>query len=202
MIKHRADKYSIMTSNGFTGVRSFVFSQDGMFIAGQYSDGIKVLDAKTGSLLSTFMGNGLDRKLVFSPNSKYIISTKRLDSYPFSSEMWDLNCSYFKSLDGRNATFSHNGEKIATIKGKNTVLIWDMNGNFLDSLNTTEVGHKNTITSLVFTFDGNLITNCSSDDNTQIWDLKSGMITKSIWDSILFFLMMEEYWQLPVLTNQ
>lgn len=178
MIEHREEIYRIMTSHGFRGVNSFSFSQDGNFMAGQYSDGIKVSETKTGSLISTFLGDGSDNKIVFSPNGRYIISTRRLDSY--YSEIWNLNCKYFKRLEGRNAIFSHNGEKIATVRGKNEVLIWDMNGNYLNSLNTLREGHENTMTSLVFTFDGNLITNCSSDDNTKIWDLKSGTISKSI----------------------
>ena len=91
------------------------------------------------------------------------------------SVIWEATCRFVAALVGHfnevlDATYSADGEKIATASSDGTVRVWEAKtGLLIVVLN----GHLGAIHSVIFSPDGQRIVTASADNSAHIWDAKT-----------------------------
>jgi WD40 repeat protein len=143
-------------------------------------------DGANSTVLSPYGANSA----VFSPDGQAILTTagfgfsdaEEFDWTDYMAQLWDLQGNELAVLRGgkyvvSSAKFSPDGQTILTIglgldkfEGFNyindTVRLWSLQGKELTVLS----GHEDTITSAVFSPDGQTILTTSNDDTARLWD--------------------------------
>ena len=133
---------------GHTGlVTSVSFSPDGKYIcSGSYDTTVRLWDIETGNIIRTFNNDGNVRSVSFSPDGKTIC----LGSLDNTVKLWNVNT----------------GEIIRTLTGHIRLV----------PSNVFSYGHKNFITSVVFSPDpdGKYICSGSADNTVKLWYTETG----------------------------
>ncbi len=182
------------------GATSVAFSPDGQTLAsagssglfGQYTDTIRLWDAKTGVLKSVFVGDGAE-SIVFSPNGQ-ILATRRERSI----QLWDVNTatriatletyiiSKFKVAGWSSVNsiaFSPDGQTLASggevsYAGEDyaTLQLWDVNT--ATRIASAIVGEeRSSVNSIAFSPDGQTLASGGYGENRkydiQLWDVNT-----------------------------
>ncbi|MDB9350323.1 eIF2A-related protein [Nodularia spumigena] len=152
-----------------TKVSSLTFSPNSNIIATADNKGYIKIWTQEGKLIRTFPGHKKAiLNITFSPDSNTIATA----SQDKTVKLWTLEGKELQTLAGDNGhkdwvwsvNFSPDGQQIATASRDEKVKIWDLEGNLLNTLN----GHKNSVTSVIFSPDGQLAT-ASADKTVKIW---------------------------------
>ena len=128
-----------------------------------------IFDLSTGKVIQELLGVYVLSSVVFDNTSNFVLSS--------DGQIWNINTGeLILELIGHNArildaTFSPNGQLIATASADGTARIWDIStGNELVSL----IGHSDAVNDVEFSSDGKTIFTASNDGTVRQWDTASG----------------------------
>ncbi len=163
-------------------------SPDGRYLATTISEGdnnpIQVWNADTGELLNTFAGNNSTiEDLTFSPDGTILASGDTDETIM----LWDIKSNISSVIykgtysSSFTLTFSPDGELLASGDDDGNVRILKVNENNnglrrLMSQNMFKLkhsGHKDKVTSMAFSPDGNILISGSEDGTIRGWDATS-----------------------------
>ncbi len=182
-------------------VNSVAFAPDGKTIASgsgkPYSVGssgddntIKLWDARSGQLLSTFKGHSSSINSVgFAPDGKTLASASR----DHTIKLWDTRTGQLlRTLTGHkdyvnSVAFAPDGKMLASASRDLTIKLWDVRSGQL--LNTLK-GFENDVSSaMAFTPDGKTLASVqilmnaniiSNDKTIKLWDARSGQLLSTL----------------------
>jgi WD40 repeat protein len=159
------------------GVRDWVFSPDGEYLAGSYwSNAVQVWKASTGERLLSEIG----MSLIFSPDGKHLLGADRDGAL----KRWDtVTKRYVWTSRGAHGgavnhlVFSRDGKRILSAADDNTIKLWDAaDGRELLTIR----GHTHGVNRVAFgpgepasppSHSEQSIISASSDGTVRIWDL-------------------------------
>jgi len=105
----------------------------------------------------------------FSPGSKNLLTASR----DGSAKLWDIKTNNFIEMgESAIASFSTDGNKIATVSDGDQVTIWDRFGNELQPFPMQD----DLINSVKFSPDGKFILTSCENNTAKLWDLKGNEI--------------------------
>ena len=142
-------------------------------------------------------GNGDDNPKVFKGHTNYVNSVSFSPdgkiicsgSGDTTIRLWNIETGTIRIFDDDNGaiksvSFSPNGKNICSGSTFNTVKLWNtetgknirtLNGHLpLVSRNIYSYGHKNDVTSVVFSPDGKTICSGSADKTVKLWNTETG----------------------------
>ncbi|MCY4402136.1 MAG: WD40 repeat domain-containing protein [Candidatus Poribacteria bacterium] len=172
-------------------INGITISPDGHFLATSYyerkkDDLINVWKTDTGEHLLTLTSHKqrLLSDLAFSHDGKTIASCNR-----YSIKLWDIDTAThratFKDISGiKKIVFSPNDKLIAGGGDDGEVTLWSatqnqqgLRGFFGKYYPTSEFkGHKDEITALAFSPDGEMLLSASEDNTIRAWDVTTGSL--------------------------
>jgi WD40 repeat protein len=173
--------------HGHSGTVSDVsFSPNGQQIASAGRDDHTVkLWKRDGTLLRTFAGcpQGTQtckghtdrvRSVSFSPNGA-ILATAGDDN---QIKFWTLNGTLLRTLSGpqKPVSFSPDGQTLASLSRDHTIIrLWNLNGTLLRTLR----GHKDWVSQVSFSADGQHLVSSGYDNQVMIWS-QNGQLLKTL----------------------
>ncbi len=152
-------------------------SNDETMIASFDSDNVKVWDAATGDLITTFTGHisyETIRKVVFSKDDSRIISVSNSEIHVWEISTNNIELTFTDQSGGATIIdISPDGTLVASGGYGDEILIWDiLTGDIIYTL----TGHSSYINSLEFHPDGDKLLSGSSDNTVKIWDISTGEV--------------------------
>ena len=140
-------------------------------------------------LATTPYGSGMPRRVLYSRRSRAIRTRSTqwssrtttggwrlvLATRPYGSGiprrvLYSRRSRAIRAGSGR-ATFSHNGQRLASGSADKTVRLWDTE---TGALQQTLEGHTNWVHSVAFSHDDRRLASASSDKTVRIWDTETG----------------------------
>ncbi|MEP7200697.1 MAG: WD40 repeat domain-containing protein [Chloroflexota bacterium] len=161
----------------FNGVRSAIFSPDGMYVVSASDDGsARIWDARTGAYVGEMGGAGIGsvRTAAVSANGNRIVTT----GPDQRAHVWDAANAQplrgFSVADTvfNDAQFSPDGKFIVTAGGDGVARVWDTT---TGDVRLTLRGHTDAINQAVFSPDSKWIATASVDHTAIIWDATTGI---------------------------
>jgi WD40 repeat protein len=141
------------------------------FYAPSGADADKKISLHLNLPLTRARGQVLD--LVLSPDGRILVPATRDNK----TELWDTETGrLIATVKGRDATFSPDGQTLATVDGQNARL-WNPNTGELKHLLR---GHKEDIVSIIFSPDGRTLATGSEDGTARLWEVESGQSTSTL----------------------
>jgi WD40 repeat protein len=70
------------------------------------------------------------------------------------------------------AVFSPDSQRLLTVSGDNSVILWDLHGKWLNRFN-----HSAAISSALFSPDGTRILTASADNTVKLWDTQGNLLS-------------------------
>jgi WD40 repeat protein/tRNA A-37 threonylcarbamoyl transferase component Bud32 len=150
---------------------------------------IKLWDARTRASFLTLTGHkDVITAIAFHPDKPILASC----SYDRTVIIWNLETGKaITTLRGHEKTvyhiaFSPKGDVIASAGDDRTIRIWDYDKFEADPqgsvriLSGAEAGHQNTVTSLAFHPEGQLLASGSRDMSIRIWNLATGHVERTL----------------------
>ena len=116
-------------------VGTVVFSPDGLILASESDDGIKLWDVKTYNEITEIKGTNI---AAFSPDGKILASGAGKEI-----KLWNVkSLKEIATLKGHldeviSVAFNYDGSLLASGSGDGTVLLWDMTGGSRKNLSET-----------------------------------------------------------------
>ncbi|KAK3814046.1 MAG: WD40-repeat-containing domain protein [Benniella sp.] len=154
-------------------VRCIAYSPQGDQIAtGSEDTTVRLWDTETGRCTHTITGHSdAVTGVVYSPQGNRLVSC----CYNGTVRLWNVRsgeclhtlCENISGFYG--AVLSPNGSQVAT-KSKDTIYLY----NTATGRRRTLKGHKNMITSIVYSSHGDLVVSASTDETVRLWDAVSG----------------------------
>lgn len=158
------------------------FPTDNRIAVGCTDGSIKIVDCRTGYILSSFDGHiglyiGLN-SAQFAENDDYIVTASR----DRTAIVWDSKTGLYTTiLKGHNgsvltAKFNPSGDRIITASEDSTAIIWDTKtGKILNTLK----GHISRVTAAEFNSTNNRIVT-AGDTTAKLWDAQSGSLIANV----------------------
>ncbi|MDQ1266793.1 MAG: Choice-of-anchor protein [Bacteroidota bacterium] len=142
------------------------------------SEGIKIWDAKTGSLLKSFLGhNPLYRALSWRPDRSILAVGSRYYNVDFVELKTYRIIKSLNYNSDYSVCWSPDGSRIAVGYADSKIFIWDYNsGNIIDSL----LGHIDEVRNVSWSPDGSMIASASKDNTIKVWDASTGSLLKTL----------------------
>ncbi|MEK8021649.1 MAG: caspase family protein [Candidatus Parabeggiatoa sp.] len=142
---------------------------------------VRLWDANSGKLSTTLKGYKDDIDyVVFSPNSKIVITNSTRNSSNHTVYLWDTYTGILlKPLvhedNITHAVFSPDGKIILTTSWDKTASLWDVNsGKVLKIL----AGHEDYVNYAEFSPNGKTVLTASSDNTARLWNIDNGKALK------------------------
>ncbi len=167
---------ALHTLNGHTErVNSVAYSPDGKQITSCGWDYVvRVWNAHTGKALHTLSDKSLVLHVVYSPDSKQIISEKYKEVRVWNAYTGQVLHTLSGHTDSVNSlAYSPDGKQIISGSYDKTVRVWDADtGEVLRTLS----GHTKCINSVAYSPAGTQIASSSDDDTVRLWDALTGKL--------------------------
>lgn len=166
---HRAD---------IKGVR---FSNDGKIIATVSNDDtLRLWNRDGATLIKSIEYLGGMRNINFTPDGKYAMTAsydKTLQLWRIADLLKDANpkpLTIFKGHQStvKNLSIASNNQRVVSADGQGKVLIWDMQGNLLKSIDA----HKPEASDVVFLPDNNHFVSVGGDGLVKVWTLAGQLV--------------------------
>jgi len=162
-------------------VQTICFSVDGTKIfAGLQDSTIQCWEMGTQIVIAKLSGHSLEIKSIhFAGDGKLLVAT--VPSTGYNIQLWNLHWNVGDAssvmLRGhshfvRSATFSSDGQYLATSAQDNTIRIWDASDN--QPIPAPFPAHSDDVCSVAVTADGALIVSQSNRETIRIWDAQTG----------------------------
>jgi len=159
-------------------VLRMAFSADGKRLASTTLHGandIHLWDGETGKLVAVLQGHTSHvGPVVFSPDGSRLLSA---GNYPDNASLlWDATTGKRLGVltghkNGMDATFSPDGQQVATGSLDQTARLWDgLDGKPLAAFS----GHTGAVLSVVFNSNGTRLVTASVDSTLRLWDVRKG----------------------------
>jgi len=191
----------------FAGHSDMVFfdslSPDGRYLASASRDqSAKLWDARSGQEIYTFTGHqNWVHSVAFSPDGRYLAT----GSDDATIKLWDLATGReLRTLRGHNGSvmsvaFSPDGRYLASGGLDSSVKLWALN-EFSAATHEWVItgrqirtfrGHSNSVSSVIFSTDGQYLASASADRTARIWEVATGdqvrsLVTASQVNSVAF----------------
>jgi WD40 repeat protein len=183
---------TLITLSGHTNTVTWAgFTPDGERIATASADSTaRVWDARSGRLLLTLTGhtNPIEGA-AFDPTGATLFTA----SWDGTVKIWDASTMHAESILGL-AFKPGNGELLATASADKTVKLWkvasdrdttcpDMTGGTLKAASQprfTLQGHNDSVGSVAFSPNGELLATASDDQTVRLWKVGSGQIVNTL----------------------
>lgn len=164
---------------GFFGeFRHVTISPDSKLVVSARESRVKLWDFATGRLLRNMNAGSDVTAVVFSPDSKTILSASK----DKTAKLWDVTTGrVVGTFEGHSATvnavaFSADGSRILSASDDKTVKLWDVaTGRLL----RTFVGHSGKVGSVAFSPDGSRVLSGANDQTARLWDVANGSLVRT-----------------------
>ena len=154
-------------------VNACAFSPDGRSLAYATPAGAAIWDPTSDKSTPFERLSTSITALAWSPNTKSIAAASKGEV-----TIWNVESGTTKLLKGHvghvnDATFSRDGNRIATAGGDRTIRLWDIsNGRELARLS----GHSDRVVDIDFSPDGSRIVSASGDRTARLWEVSDAAI--------------------------
>ena len=161
-------------------IDSVVFSPNGkLLVSGSRDKTVRFWDTQQRQLKHTLKGHTLDvTSVAFSPDGKVLVSGSKDKTVKlWDSEQGELEHTFFQ-VGATSVTFSTDGRLLAA-SDNDMVSVWDLEErelvNFL-------VDHGDSVTSVAFSSEGNVLASGSKDKTIKLWDSEQGEVKQTLSD--------------------
>jgi WD40 repeat protein len=163
------------------------FNTDGTRLVIWSSQGVSLIDASTGDILSKLEDSMGTSRITLSPNGKLVV-TPASDG---TARVWETESGHkVATLRGHSgavtsATFSGDGSKLVTAAKDATARIWNTE-NWKEAV--VLAGHNGEVLWAAISRDGTLAVTKSSDGTQYVWDARLGIVKTTLESSIKFLV--------------